>query len=431
MQTPYSMSYGATGITIPRIPRWHPTGAVGTEDNILVQPLVRIPTIAATVVTLEVSVDSGGTWSSVGKDAYGRQAFPTANSYTGDGYYVLEPMLPDMKLRATLAGTPPAAVAASLTTNMSNSNADITLTAVTAGHDGNLISVTYADPGGTTLKARSCTVSNTDITVNLDRCAQVQATKTIGGILYTAKSVGAAGNSISVTATAGGAGKSLSVTATGTDITLQYGTTARVKASKTIGGLLYTAATSGVSGNNISITATITGTGASLAVTVATNDITLAYKTDGAGAIISTAASVIAAFVAATAADALVKVSGTGTPVVAAHTHLEGGSDGGVINSTAAQVSAAAVAATAVNALVSVGTTGTPAVATKTSLAGGVTSAITSTAAQLKALINTTAAAAALVSAEDESTGSGIVNAVAKAYLTNGDDACPQVFFGY
>ena len=55
-------------------------------------------------------------------------------------------------------------------------------------------------------------------------------------------------------------------------------------------------------------------------------------------------------------------------------------------------------------------------------LATGPAGAITSTAALVKAAINASAAASALVTAEDEGTGTGVVNAVAAANLTGGTD---------
>lgn len=57
------------------------------------------------------------------------------------------------------------------------------------------------------------------------------------------------------------------------------------------------------------------------------------------------------------------------------------------------------------------------------SLATNGAGAITSTAAQVKAAVNSHAAAAALVTCEDEGAGSGVVNALANANLTGGADA--------
>jgi hypothetical protein len=64
------------------------------------------------------------------------------------------------------AMSPVDGVKAALTTNMSNANADITLTAVDYGTSGNDITITYVDPGGAT-QSLSVTVSGKDIRVSL------------------------------------------------------------------------------------------------------------------------------------------------------------------------------------------------------------------------------------------------------------------------
>lgn len=62
--------------------------------------------------------------------------------------------------------TPANGVKASLATNMTNANADITLTAVNYGVAGNDITVTYVDPAGNN-KALAVAVSGKGITVSL------------------------------------------------------------------------------------------------------------------------------------------------------------------------------------------------------------------------------------------------------------------------
>lgn len=59
---------------------------------------------------------------------------------------------------------------ASLTTALTGANNDLVFTAKTAGVGGNSISVTYVDPGGTTATL-GVVVSGKDITVNLGRAA--------------------------------------------------------------------------------------------------------------------------------------------------------------------------------------------------------------------------------------------------------------------
>lgn len=61
------------------------------------------------------------------------------------------------------------------------------------------------------------------------------------------------------------------------------------------------------------------------------------------------------------------------------------------------------------------------------SLATGVAGAITSTAAEVKAAILASPAASALVTCEDEGAGTGVVNALAVAFLATGAYAgCPR-----
>lgn len=63
-------------------------------------------------------------------------------------------------------GTPVNGVKAALTSDMTNANADVTLTAVNYGADGNRISVTYVDPGAVS-QALKVLVNGENIIVNL------------------------------------------------------------------------------------------------------------------------------------------------------------------------------------------------------------------------------------------------------------------------
>lgn len=87
-------------------------------------------------------------------------------------------------------GTPVDGVKATLTTDMTNANADITLTAVEYGNDGNLISVTYIDPSAIS-QPLTVLVDGTAIKVHL-------ATDGDGTVTSTAAQVVAAVNAHSL-----------------------------------------------------------------------------------------------------------------------------------------------------------------------------------------------------------------------------------------
>ena len=87
-------------------------------------------------------------------------------------------------------GTPVDGVKATLTTDMTNANADVTLTAVGYGNDGNLISVTYIDPSANS-QALTVLVDDKAIKVRL-------ATNSSGTITSTAAQVVAAINAHSL-----------------------------------------------------------------------------------------------------------------------------------------------------------------------------------------------------------------------------------------
>lgn len=93
---------------------------------------------------------------------------------------------------------------ATKTTDMTNANADITLTAVTAGSDGNDISITYTDPGGVTATL-AVTVSGTDITVSLGRAASA-INSTANAVKAAIEAVAAAAALVTVTVEGTGLG---------------------------------------------------------------------------------------------------------------------------------------------------------------------------------------------------------------------------------
>jgi hypothetical protein len=109
------------------------------------------------------------------------------------------------------------------------------------------------------------------------------------------------------------------------------GGTAAIKASLTIGHLIYTAQTAGVAGNSIRVKYT---SGSSLTISVSTDDITIQLKNDGS----STNALIAAAVAASSPANALVSTKSDGLamsfiPTVAmasAFQSLAGGADAAV-----------------------------------------------------------------------------------------------------
>jgi len=133
-----------------------------------------------------------------------------------------------------------------------------------------------------------------------------------------------AGDLVSVTITTGHTGDAVK---TCVNATMSGGTVA-VAASKTIGHLVYTAQTAGAAGNSIRIKYT---SGGSLSVSVSSNDITIQLKNDGS----STNSLIKAAVDASSPAHALVAVKSDGlamsyvpsTDAAAAFVSLVGGTD--------------------------------------------------------------------------------------------------------
>lgn len=206
---------------------------------------------------------------------------------------------------------PTALVAATLSTNLTGTNNDLTFTALAGGSAGNGINVTYVDPAAASA-ALSVETDFQDITVNLATADPVAST------LET------------------------NLTGTNNDIKL-------------------TAQTAGVDGDNITLTIVDpAGNDAVLEVTVDGTDITVNCATDGSSAITSTAAQVMAAINDNEDAFALVVASlktgndGTGVVTALSETPLASGSDGGSIISTAAEVQAAIEADATAAALVSI-----------------------------------------------------------------------------
>lgn len=98
------------------------------------------------------------------------------------------------------AGVYAGAVAASLTTALAGANNDLVFTAKTVGPVGNLINVTYVDPGGVTATLGVVTTGN-DIVVNLGRAAS--AINTTATALAAAIAADPAANALVSVANAG------------------------------------------------------------------------------------------------------------------------------------------------------------------------------------------------------------------------------------
>lgn len=298
------LAFGASGITVPD----ELGNSVQTSQlagHRLVQPILHVPAFAAAVMTLEVSVNDGGTWTRLTTDAKGKATFPTAGTYTGGERIVLEPMLPGTRIRAT--GPNPSPVAAAITSNHTAALADVTLTAKDAGPAGNLISVTYALPAEHGAAA-AVAVTGRDIVVSLATAGDTAASKVFN------------------------------MTAALADVTL-------------------TAKAPGAAGNDVSCVFVLGAVGAPLAVTVPTpNHISVQLATVAGPAAASTAAEVKAAIEALAEAAALVTVTvegnGSGVANELIEAHLEGGVDGGGSTTTAAQAVAAINANAAAAALV-------------------------------------------------------------------------------
>ncbi len=189
-------------------------------------------------------------------------------------------------------------------------------------------------------------------------------------ILWTARDTGSAGNGISITMLNTAVGAALSVDVIDNNITVTLAETAAAAAGATgvegdNNGLTWTAQEIGTEGDNIVIVLQDPGANdQDLAITVAQNTIIISLATDGGGAITTTGAQLIAAITEDTDpaynadAAALVTVDDTGASTGAVAVtdetvQLSGGADA-VITSTAAQVIAAIQASSAANALVTV-----------------------------------------------------------------------------
>lgn len=97
--------------------------------------------------------------------------------------------------------------------------------------------------------------------------------------------------------------------------------------------LVYTSKTAGTAGNSVSVRYVVAGANTALSVSVATKAITVNVATDGSSVATSTAAQVAAAIAASTPAAALVTVAnaagndGTGVVTALSATNLAGGAD--------------------------------------------------------------------------------------------------------
>jgi len=102
-------------------------------------------------------------------------------------------------------GTPVNGVKATLTSDMTNANADVTLTAVNYGIEGNEINVTYVNPAGAS-KALSVVVTGTNIVVNLATGSNSAITSTATQVAAALAANAAAALIVVATAQGSGAG---------------------------------------------------------------------------------------------------------------------------------------------------------------------------------------------------------------------------------
>lgn len=170
---------------------------------------------------------------------------------------------------------------------------------------------------------------------------------------------------------------------------------------------------------------------AALSVSVSGNDITVNLATNGTGTITSTAAQVKAAIEASSPASALVTVAhkplndGTGVVTALAQTALTGGNNDltftSAITDHTTPVRVRYVDPAAVNGALSVSVSGND---VTVNLATNSTGTITSTAAQVKAAIEASTAASALVTVANKTgnNGSGVVTARGYLTLSGGDN---------
>lgn len=214
----------------------------------------------------------------------------------------------------------------------------------------------------------------------------VDMTNPNADLTYTAKGYGTAGDSITVAHIDPGVpSASLQVVFTDTEVTVNLATTSPSNAAKAIGGITYAAVEAGVAGNSITVThVDSANNNEALAVAVVGTDITVTLATDGTSTPTSTEVEVAAAITNSPEASALVyaiPVTGGATVAAAApQTALEAGDDGGAIASYASEV---------------------------------------------KAAVN--AELLCPVTCEDETNGSGVVNATVATNLAGGVDMTPGV----
>lgn len=213
------------------------------------------------------------------------------------------------------------------------------------------------------------------------------------------------------------------------------GGTAAVKAQVTIGHLVFKAQTAGAAGNSIRVKYT---SGGSLSVSVSSNDITIQLKNDGS----STNALIAAAVAASTPANALVSTASDGlamsfVPTVAmasAFTNLAGGTDLTAASKVVQDLTfAAATSGTVGNGITVTYTTGATAGSEVVSVVGNaITVQIqngTSTATQIKAALDGSTPAAALITTTISGTGSNAQKTVNGATMTGAVGAQSLSFY--
>jgi hypothetical protein len=320
------------------------------------------------------------------------------------------------------------------TMSVANNNA-VTFTAVTPGATANDLGVGYNNPGAPG-QAIAASKSNNYIEVSLGTSPAVQSTASTGSapsnnlLAWTAVTAGSNGDLLSIEIIDSGSGGFSS-----SSITYNSGTGAIVvdmAGDTPTASQVITAVPGSVAGAVVSVT-NGSGSDGSGAIVI-TAPVSFTGGDDG-GTINSTAAQVIDAINNNSEITQFVTAgnstgsSGAGVVEVLAETHLTGGDNGGDATTIASEVISLINNDTNASALVSAAaysgspTTGLVDVQAATNLSNGdISGSITSTANTIKTLIDNTPSIAALVSVEHvgASTGAGLMTILAQTAFSGG-----------
>lgn len=260
-------------------------------------------------------------------------------------------------IRLTTPG-PLTDTAATVTIDMTNANADLTYEAVRPGAAGNDISVTHVDPAAAG-SALSVAASGNEFTISLGTAPDVAASRTIGGVVYTHKTPGVAGNTLGIIMHDPG------VETASTSAVLTDADTVTITLARDAGGQIVATqeAVCAALADNIDVEAVVGGVPSTLGTDLATAqeaELKLQNGSDG-GAIISTAADVVAVLAATptVATELAATAQGTGLGVVEAKAkaYLAGGTNNAYVHFKPSAIqSSAAVTVTLYEAATVTGT---------------------------------------------------------------------------